>query len=127
MWLWVLIIGLIALGGYLGTSLRDVWLAAKRLGRQAGQLRAVSRALETPADREIEPIGDVYGDPERRERARRDRRRIAQIRAKARQRRLSEATARWDGLTEDNFESIGPNARAKARTWVYGRVDERRL
>lgn len=120
MWVWVLIIGLIALAIYLGFTVRDIWRSLKRLTRQAGEFGRAVSSFSVSSDREITPIGDVYEDPARLEEARRDRRRISEVRAQARRRRLNQATGRWDDITEDSFTSIGPEERERARK----RVDE---
>ncbi len=118
MWLWVLIIGLIGLGIYLAFTIRDIWRALKRLYSQVREFNSTISNFSSFEERAIEPIGDVYEDPSRLEDALLDRRRISQVRADARRRRLNEATGRWETMTDDSFDSIGPEERERARKYV---------
>lgn len=119
MWLWVLIVGLIGLGIYLGVTLRDVWRSGKKLAHQAGELSQVAAAFSLPI-RDLSDIGDVYADPARLAAARADRRRIRALRAEQRRRRLAGARGRWEDLNETSFDSIGPQERERARERVKG-------
>ncbi|VEI12430.1 hypothetical protein [Trueperella bialowiezensis] len=118
MWVWVLIIGLIALAIYLAVILRDVWHAGKRLGKEASKLADKLGDILNQPDRELGPVSNVYTDPERVAAARADRQRISDVRSTARQRRLNKATDRWAHVTDTSFESIDGAAREEARRRV---------
>ncbi|WP_276786196.1 hypothetical protein [Trueperella bernardiae] len=119
MWFWILLIGLTALAVYLGYTLRDVWRSAKRLGTRFGELSRVADAMTAP-ERERPPLGDLYADPERVREAREQRRRIRAERTELRRCNLAAARERWDELDETSFDSIGPEARERARQRVKG-------
>lgn len=121
MWFWILLIGLVVLGLYLASNLRDLWHAAKRLGAQFGELSRVADALSVP-ERERPPLADLYSDPERVREAREQRRRIRIERGQRRRRSLAGARGRWARLDDSAFDSIGPQARERARLRVQERT-----
>ncbi|MDP9805461.1 hypothetical protein J2S70_000043 [Trueperella bonasi] len=115
MWLWVLLFGLVGLGIYLGVTLREIWNSLKGLGVEAGRFSAAIREVTIPASEPHRSVESVYDDPARIKDARADRRRISEVRARARRRRFNHATQRWESTTDGSFSAISRAERDRAR------------